>query len=335
MVVFTVTRMNRRFQFWILVSACLVLLPFQSPAPLIYTPGEGWVYVPVGEDGGTQRLNAREQIIVAQEAFDQKDYGLALRAARRTVRMWPLSDYSAQAQYLVGRCYEVRGQDEKAFKEFQALIQKYPQAVNYDEVLTRQYEIANRFLEGQWFKLWDIVPFFPSMEKTAGLFETVVTNGPYSQIAPQAQMKIGEAREKQGNYPAAVKAYERAADRYNDRPIASDALFSAAQAYTKQAQTAEYDQSTAGLAIATFTDFLTLYPNDSRRDVAEKVITQLRTEQARGNFETARYYEKNRKWRGALVYYNEVLIRDPSSPYADSARERIEALQQRLQTARN
>ena len=30
-------------------------------------------------------------------------------------------------------------------------------------------------------------------------------------------MNIGAAREKQSNYPLAVKAYERAADRYNDR----------------------------------------------------------------------------------------------------------------------
>src|SRR5437667_3413477 len=53
------------------------------------------------------------------------------------------------------------------------------------------------------------------------------------------------SREKQHNYALAVKAYELAADRYNDRPkIASDALYRAGLAYKQQAQTAEYDQST-------------------------------------------------------------------------------------------
>ncbi len=37
-----------------------------------------------------------------------------------------------------------------------------------------------------------------------------------------------------------------------------------AQAYTKQARTAEYDQSVAGQAISAYTDFMTLYPDDPR-----------------------------------------------------------------------
>src|SRR5262249_46933806 len=152
-------------------------------------------------------------------------------------------------------CYEQKKSDERAFNEYQKLIQKYPKAVHYDDVLKRQYDIANRFLDGQWFKLYDTVPFFPSMDKTVDLFEKVVTNGPYSDIAPHAQLKIGAAREKQSNYPDAVKAYERAADRYNDRPeIAADALFREGYSYYKQAATAEYDQNTAAQAIAVFGD---------------------------------------------------------------------------------
>jgi outer membrane protein assembly factor BamD (BamD/ComL family) len=42
--------------------------------------------------------------------------------------------------------------------------------------------------------------------------------------------------------------------------------------------------------------------------------------------EIARYYEKKRQWSGALVYYNEVLIKDPDSPMAGEAKRRIEFL---------
>ena len=38
-------------------------------------------------------------------------------------------------------------------------------------------------------------------------------------MAPHAQLRVGAAREKQKHYPEAVKAYERAADRYHDRPV--------------------------------------------------------------------------------------------------------------------
>jgi len=326
--------MNRSVTRLFLIAFFLLALPLRSPAPLIYTPGEGWIYEPYGGEPSWRRNRAKDQLIVAQQAFDQKDYSVALKAAKRTVKVWPLSDYAPQAEYLIGRCYEAKGMDEKAFKAYQQLIEKYPRAPNYDDVLKRQFEIANRFLAGQWFKLFGYIPFFPSMDKTADLYEKIVKNGPYSDIAPQAQMNIGQARVNQKNYPDAVKAYERAADRYNDRPrIAADAVYNMALAYDKQAETAEYDQGTAGQAIATFTDFITLYPDDPRTTQAQKYITALRSEQARGNFEIAKYYDRIGKLNGALVYYNEVLVRDPNSPYATEARERIDAIKRRIQTA--
>jgi outer membrane protein assembly factor BamD len=169
------------------------------------------------------------------------------------------------------------------------------------------------------------------------MFEQIVKNGPYSAVAPQAQMRIGEANEKRSNFPEAVKAYERAADRYNDRArIAADALFQEGLAYYKQAATAEYDQNTAAQAISTFTDFMTLYPGEPRVPEAQKIIAALRMEQARGNFETAEFYEKYHKWMSAKIYYNEVvslLLNEPNSPYAVRARERIDVLNRRTQTA--
>jgi len=326
--------MNRWSIRLLLIAVGMLAMPYRSPAPLIYTPGEGWTYEPVGGEGGWQRARAKDQLVVAQDAFDKKNNSLALKAARRVVRRWPLSDYAPQAQYIVARCYEAKGLDERAFKEYQKLIDKYPKAVNYEEVLTRQFDIANRFLGGEWFRLWTYIPIFPSMDRTAVLFEAIVKNGPYSDVAPQAQMKVGETREKQANYPEAVKAYARAADRYNDRPrVAADSIYREGIAFQKQAQTAEYDQSTAGQAIATFTDFTTLFPEDPRAAQSQKIIAALRTEQARGNFEIAKYYERSRRWNGALVYYNEVLLRDPNSPFAAEARERIDTIKKHLQAA--
>lgn len=327
--------MNRRTISWLLVLGCLLAFPSRSPAPLIYRPGEGWSYEPVGGEGKWTRARAKEQLDVAQAAFDKKDYGLALKAARRVVKVWPLSDYAPPAQYLVGRCYEAKGQDEKAFKEYQKVLEKQPKIASYEEVLQRQYHIANKYLAGKWFKLWGYIPMFPSMEKTAEMYDKVVKNGPFSEVGPQAQMKIGAAREKQKNFPMAAKAYETAADRYHDRPlVAAEALFREGLAFQKQAQTADYDQSTAGQAIATFTDFMTLYPNEARVPEAQKIIAALKTEQARGNFRIAKFYEKYKRWNGALVYYNEVVLQDPNSPYAPEARQRIDTLKQKTQQAK-
>ena len=105
-------------------------------------------------------------------------------------------------------------------------------------------------------------------------------------------------------------------------------------AYVKEARTADYDQSVASKAISTFGDFTTLYPNDPRVADAQKRIESLRTEQARGSFETAKFYEKRGKWKAAAIYYNDSMNKDPSSSYAEIARLRIEEINKRTGTNR-
>lgn len=318
--------MSRRCGLLILIG--LMGFAYNCPAPLIYRPGEGWIYEAVGEERGSwERTRAKDQLAVAQEAFDAGDFSRALKAARRVVARWPLSDYAPDAQYILGRCYEEKSFYEKAFKTYQELIDKHPKSAKYEEVLERQYQIAGRYLDGRWFRLWNYIPTPPSMERTSKMYSQIVNNGPFSPVGPKAQMSIGAAREKQEDYRLAVQAYIRAADRYHDLPgVAEDAVYKAAQAWHKQASKAEYDQGTAGQAIDTYNDFTLLFPQDARVSEARAAVRDLRDEQASGAFLIARYYEQKRRWLAAEIYYNEVLLRNPDSQYAEAARQRLAEL---------
>jgi outer membrane protein assembly factor BamD len=333
--------MNRRFIFLFFIAASVGLLPFRSPAPLIYAPGEGWYYEPAGSNAKWTRTRAKDQLEVAEEAFKNNDYSTTLHAAYRVLKVWPLSDYAPRAEYLVGRCLEMEHRDEAAFDKYQDLLKKYPRTDSYDEILWRQYEIANRFYGGQFFRIfWGYLPLYTSMDETAKMYGKIVNNGPYSDVAPHAQLQIGAAREKDKDYEAAVKAYETAADRYHNQPvIAADAMYRWAIAYQKQSTKAEYDQGKAGQAIAAYTDFITVFPDDKRVAEAQQAIVMLKAEQVRGSFVVAQFYENSKtlsatqRRNGAIVYYNEVLQLNPNSPYAAQARQRIEALKPLLQNS--
>lgn len=323
--------MSRRSLLLCVITAFALMVPFRSPAPLVYIPGEGWYYENYGENANWQRPRAKDQLQVAEDSFARKDYTICLHAAHRVLRIWPLSDYAPRAEYLVARCLEIKGRDEAAFHAYQAIIEKYPKSAEYNEVLLRQYNIAGRFLNGEWFRLWNYIPLYPSMDETAKLYSTIVTNGPYSEIAPHAQLRVGAAHEKGHDYGEAVTAYDTAADRYHDQPdIASDAMYRAGVAWEKQADTAEYDQGAAAKAIGAYTDFITFYPDDKRVADAQRSITKLKAEQVQGSFNIAQFYEAGHKWAGAIVYYNDVLQLDANSPLAAQARQRIEALKPRL-----
>jgi outer membrane protein assembly factor BamD (BamD/ComL family) len=74
---------------------------------------------------------------------------------------------------------------------------------------------------------------------------------------------------------------------------------------------------------------MALYDKDPRIPEAQKIITSLKLEQARGNFSIAEFYEKSKHWDAAQIYYNEVRRTAPDTPLAEQARKRIEAFQAR------
>jgi outer membrane protein assembly factor BamD (BamD/ComL family) len=59
---------------------------------------------------------------------------------------------------------------------------------------------------------------------------------------------------------------------------------------------------------------------------ASQTVADLKIEQARGNYRIAQFYEKNKKWLGARIYYHEVVLQVPGTPAGAVARERVDAI---------
>lgn len=316
----------------VLFAVMMFAGPTRAPAPLIYTPGEGWTYVSPSEaeDGGAwKRGRAKDQLDIAKAALDEEKWKLAIRAARRVYQAWPLSDYSAEALFIRARAEEGRDHLNRAFTFYQELIEDYPKSGLYEPALERQFEIANEFLDGRRVRLFGAIPTFSSMNKTVEYFEKVIENGPYSSVAPRAQLRIGEAYEKKKRFDMASDAYLLAIDRYSDRPeVEADARFLLGESLFRQARAAEFDQSVTKNAIKAFDDFIALFPFDERVETARERVATLSNQRGKGAFLTARYYEKRGEIDGALVYYNEALSLAPEGDYAERAQAKIRELQE-------
>jgi hypothetical protein len=69
--------MIRQSALCVLIGFALLAFALRCPAPLVFTPGEGWRYEKPGAEGSWTRQRAKDQLEVAQQAFDNKDYGVA------------------------------------------------------------------------------------------------------------------------------------------------------------------------------------------------------------------------------------------------------------------
>ncbi len=278
--------MNRRFVFWLCLSWAWHWCRSARPRRCITRRARAGITSLTAKRPTGSAPAPRTSWTWRNRLSPTADYNITLHAAHRVLRVWPLSDYAPRAEYLIGRCLEATGKDEAAFNAYESHHPK----ISAQPRITRRCcggntKLPTVFSDGEWFRLWGNIPLYPSMDQTAKMFGKIVTNGPYSDVAPHAQLRIGAARENQKDYAEAVKAYETAADRYHDQPvIAADALYREGIAYQKQAATAEYDQGTAGQAIAAYTDFITLFPDDKRVPAAQRAIIKLKDAAGGGQF---------------------------------------------------
>jgi outer membrane protein assembly factor BamD len=296
--------------------------PPNCPAPLIWRKGEGWTYE---REGVATAKNPKDQLDVAQKYQGNKDYGNAIAAYRRLIKRWPQSSAAQDARFGLAESLLARGYLYKSFKEFQALLTKHPNTERFEEVLDRQYQIGNLFFSGARDKVWG-VKMFPSLDKAVEIYEQVVKNGPYSKAAPDAQLRIGLTREKQKQYVEAVRAYEKLVERYPKLPQAEAAQFQIGYAYMQEAGRSEYDQNAANQSIAGFTEFLVRYPKSEKAGLAEQYRSGLSEEQAKGLFRIGQFYEKRKAYRSALIYYSEVIAKNPQSDWANAAQLKIARL---------
>lgn len=332
--------LNRALKIVFLAFVVTAVGVVNSPAPFVYTPGEGWIYENPGDDSGWRAGRAEDQLEIANLAMEAGEFSLAYRAAKRLLLEWPLSDFAPDAQYVAGEALMNSRAYEKAFVEFQTLIDIYPKSERYEDALKKQYEIANKFLNGERTRiLWGKIPWLPSRKKSIEMNTQVIKNGPYSDFAANAQLDIGQAYERKKGfflsfsekYTEAASAYERAIDRYSNNPqVVADGLFLAGVAYFRQARTGEYDQGHADEAIEKFETFISQFPQDERVPIARENIAALLQEQSRGAYLIGRFYEKNKQLKAALVYYNDSILKDPNSEYADRSREKIARLQPKV-----
>jgi outer membrane protein assembly factor BamD len=225
--------------------------------------------------------------------------------------------------------YEKQGKLEKAFHDYQTIVERYPRSEHFEPALEEEYTIAKSYLDGRRVEVYG-VPTIPSMPKAEEMFKKIVTNGPFSKIAPLAQYGIGQALEKSGSITSSVTAYQQVVDRYPNSEVAADAMYQIGYVYLQASRATGYDETAAVRAQEAFEDFLVKYPNSHKAPQAQDNLKTLQGRKSNDAFNIARFYDKQHNYKAAYVYYNEVLQQQPDSQQATRAKTRMDQIRTKM-----
>ena len=298
-----------------------------SSASVIFRPGEKAKYVAPGEE--EMNGKAEELFHTGQAAEKEGNLKRAVRAYKSLVRRHPKDALAPGAVFRAAELQEQRQDLIAAAEMFRWLVEHYPSSPHFDEAIEAQFRIGEIYLAGKKLKVLGI-PFGSSMDRAAEIFAAVVRTAPYGKYTARAQFDIGLAREKQGASDAAIEAYQAVVTKFPKEPVAADAQYQIGYIWFKAARAGTKDLAATTNARTAFQDFLFRYPNSEKTAQARSNLEMLEHKQTATSFQVAKFYDKQKNYRAAVIYYNEVIRQQPGSTESERAKKRIDQLRVKL-----
>jgi outer membrane protein assembly factor BamD len=119
-------------------------------------------------------------------------------------------------------------------------------------------------------------------------------------------------------------------DKFPNEPIAVDAQYQIGYIWFHASQTGTKDIAATSKAKTAFQDFLFHYPNSEKAAQARADLDKLEQKQTSSSFEVAKFYDKQKYYRAAVIYANEVIRQQPGSTESDRAKKRIDELRTKV-----
>ncbi len=158
-------------------------------------------------------------------------------------------------------------------------------------------------------------------------YKRIIEGFPQSQFGPAARLGLGDSYFEEGgtgNYILAVSAYREFLTFYPSHPRSDYAQFQVAEAFFKQKNGPDRDQTATEEALEEYKKLLDLYPNSEKAEEARARIRETRQSLARAEYLAGFFYQRTRQaCRAAITRYEGILNDYPDYEHLDEVLYRL------------
>ncbi len=269
----------------------------------------------------------QEQLKFAQALYEQSKYNEAIDECRKLIKYYPKAFEASEAQFYMALSFEGEKKLYEAFQAYQKVIDKYPFSKRLDEIIEKELRIAQAFMAGEKRKIGKVE--LPVENPAIEILRKVVDNSAYGKSASYAQYLLGMTLKEAFRYQEAMEEFEKVGTTYPESEWASQAKFQAADCASKIAPKSDYDQELTKEAKKKFEEFVKSQPLPELKEEAVSKIDTLKEKEAEGALKIAEFYEKQKKFDAARIYYQEVLDKCPYCLSATPARDKLKELEKK------
>lgn len=289
-----------------------------------------WIWTPktnrwINPKHGIVKPGPKEQLKSVKEFYAQGKYKETIIESQKLIKYYPKAYEASEAQFYIGLSLEGLGDLYRAFKAYQRVIDKYPFSGRIEEIIEREVKIGEAFMFGKKPKAFGLE--LPVENPALEIFRKVVENSNYGKNAPHAQYLLGMTLKNLNRFQEARDELEKVVTTYPDSQWTPLAKFQAADCESKIAPKVDYDQELTKEAKKKFEEFVENHPDTNLINEAQTKIDKLKEKEAEGALKIAEFYEKQKKYDSAMIYYEDILIGCPYCQAATKAREKLKELE--------
>jgi len=306
-------------------------------------------------------LVGTEDYVAATDIYKDERYAEAQKAFQKVAKKYKKSDIREDALFMQAEAAFQQDHYAKAHDIYAILLKEYPSSRHLDVVSERLFKIGRIWLDfPEVAKLGEVqqvnyddpkrkLPpeepvkssgkpvFVPNFtDKAEPLFDTagngvaalqaIWMNDPTGPLADDAMMLVASHYARKGNFVEADRFFQMLRETFPNSPHLQEAFLLGSHVKLMSYQGAEYEGKTLTEAKLLKESTLRLYPDIADRDRLKRELAQIDEANAAREWEQVELWLRKGNKRAATVYCNQVIDRFPQSPYAQKAREQLEAL---------
>ncbi|TDU64658.1 outer membrane protein assembly factor BamD (BamD/ComL family) [Prosthecobacter fusiformis] len=261
---------------------------------------------PGTDERQAQEAQATALLMAARQDQNDGKSGRAQSQYLAIVKQFPFTTAASEAAYASALITRANSDVTTAFDAFQKFINDYRSSPRFNDALQQQYELAEEARGGRRQRAMLILPVKMGGEDVIKLYQQIIKNAPFGNLAPLAQFSIAEIYQDLGEKDRSVLAYQTVAENYPNTKQASEAQFRIGSISSVAASRSE-DKSNLVATRDALTTYMTTNPKGDRAGEAEVILQQVNAAEATQSLSVGKFYQRMGKTKAAAIYFNEAL----------------------------
>lgn len=243
-------------------------------------------------------------------AANEKRWGNLLSCSKEMIQNYPDTSFADEAVYYMGVAYFNFEDYRPANVQFTRYLKQKVSPKFFFEAINYKFEIAERLGKGKKFVRafgWKKAPKIASGSDDAiVIYDEVISMIPYNEMSAKSYLGKVDLYIKNGEFPEAIEALEGLNRKFPQSDFAVQGYLKIASVYLMQVNPRHQDQDLLDRAELNLKHFKEAFPNEKRIVDAEKMLLSMKESYAKGLYEIALYYENNKYFDAAKIYYTKI-----------------------------